>query len=103
MTDFAIALAVEPRNGLCGMCGEAALWKKGPRVCVLESGTPVCRECARHHAPQHFALLDLALSAEKAGKATKHLLTPPMETLLELNRAAETFAMAFPSPMRRAS
>lgn len=103
MTDFAIALAPEPRNGPCGMCGEAALWKKGPRVCVLESGSPVCRECARHHAPQYFALLDLAISAERVGKACKHLLTPPMESLLELNRAAETFALTFPAPLRKAA
>ncbi|MCI0377577.1 MAG: hypothetical protein L0215_08225 [Gemmataceae bacterium] len=42
------------------------------------------------------ALLDLAKIAEQAGRRSRHLLTPSMETMLALARAAENYSAAAP-------
>jgi hypothetical protein len=43
-----------------------------------------------------IALLDLAQTAERVGKSCRHLLTPPMESLLDLARAAENYSHTAP-------
>ena len=42
------------------------------------------------------ALLDLAHVADKVGRIGRHLLTPSMESLLDLARAAENYSHASP-------
>ena len=94
MSDFSLALADEPLNGPCGLCGEVALWNRGLRLMRIETATPVCRHCAKTEAPHHLALLELASVADRVGRHSRHLLTPAMNSLLELARAAESYANA---------
>jgi hypothetical protein len=42
------------------------------------------------------ALLDLATAAERVGKSCRHLLTPPMASLLDLAHAAENYSHTAP-------
>ena len=42
------------------------------------------------------ALLDLAQTAERVGKSCRRLLTPPMESLLDLAHAAEAYSHTAP-------
>jgi hypothetical protein len=94
MVDFALVLSDAPLNDRCGVCDEAALWGRGPRMLHLPSGRPVCRECGRHRAPQHAAIVDLLRVADHVGRHSRHLLTPAMKSLLDLARAAEVYATA---------
>jgi len=43
-----------------------------------------------------IALLDLAHTAERVGRSCRHLLTPPMESLLDLAQAAENYSCTAP-------
>jgi hypothetical protein len=94
MVDIALILSDSPLNDRCGLCDEAALWARGPRMLHLPSGRPVCRECGRHRAPQHAAIVDLLRVADNVGRHSRHLLTPAMKSLLDLARAAEVYATA---------
>ena len=49
------------------------------------------------------ALLDLACVAERVGRIGRHTLVPSMAVLLELARAAETYAENRPSAVRQAA
>lgn len=93
MIECALVMAESDRNAPCAGCGELSLWGRGPRLVRAQSGEAVCRDCAKVHAPQLIALVDLAHTADKVGRHSRHLLTPPMKSLLELARAAETFAV----------
>jgi len=75
----------------CALCGLTATHRPGPRLFLADSDNPVCRECARKNEPRLADLLDLASIAEKVGRSQRHLLTPPMECLLELARAADNY------------
>jgi hypothetical protein len=59
---------------------------------------PTCRDCARTSAPELVALADLAQVASKVARNTRHILTPSMESLLDLSRAAEIFSAAAAGP-----
>ena len=59
-----------------------------------ESSALVCPRCAKKNPPQVAALLTLAAVARRVGKMKRHTLTPPLEALLELARAAEDYAYA---------
>lgn len=93
MTECVLVMAETDKSAPCPVCGELALWGRGPRLVCADSGDAVCRDCAKVHAPQLIALVDLAQTADKVGRHSRHLLTPPMRSLLELARAAETFAV----------
>ncbi len=94
MIECALVIASSDYSAACGSCGVATLWSRGPRLVMAVSSEPICRECGRLHAPHLIALLDLAQMADKVGRHSRHLLTPPMKSLLELARAAETFAVS---------
>ena len=94
MIDCALVIAVSDLNAVCPSCGDATLWGRGPRIVTTATAEPICRECGRRHVPHLIALLDLAQTADKVGRHSRHLLTPPMKSLLELARAAETFAVS---------
>lgn len=94
MIDCAIVIASNELNADCHSCGDATLWSRGARIVSAAAAEPLCRECGRSHAPHLYALLDLAHTADKVGRHSRHLLTPPMKSLLELARAAETFAVS---------
>lgn len=83
----------------CGMCGQVLPSRSGPRVVQADTDEPLCRPCARRHAPQLASLLDLVQTAERVGRCPRHLLTPRMEDLLALARAAENYShLAPPAP-----
>ena len=94
MLDCALVIASSDLNAACPTCGDTALWSRGPRIVVATTSEPLCRDCGRIHAPHLIALIELAHTADKVGRHSRHLLTPPMKSLLELARAAETFAVS---------
>ena len=87
----------EPRESCCPACGEFTLSKKGPRLFAGHAEEPLCRDCGKRQAPHLVALLDLAGVADKVGRLCRHLLTPPMESLLDLARAAENYTHSSPT------
>jgi hypothetical protein len=102
MIDCAIVIASSDSSNVCAGCGKPANSHKGPRIVSADSAEPLCRDCARIHAPNLIALLDLAQTADQVGRHSRHLLTPSMKSLLELARAAETFAVNSLMPRVRA-
>jgi hypothetical protein len=81
-----------PREGTCGLCGQATCQRAGPRLCLPAGQAPVCRNCGRARAPGLVALLDLIPIAEKVGRVSAHSPLPvPMEILLEMARASEKY------------
>ncbi len=80
----------------CSLCGDSTRWTKGPRLVLADGGDTVCRGCGKRHAAALVALLDLAHVADKVGQQGRHLLTPPMEALLDLARAAENYCTSTP-------
>lgn len=88
---LAIQCSDQAGNEPCGLCGQALLAHSGPGLCLRENGQLVCRDCGRREAPHLLALLDLAQAAERIGKVSRHVLVPPMESLLNLARAAEDY------------
>jgi hypothetical protein len=46
------------------------------------------------------ALVELAHAAVRVGRCSRHMLTPPLESLLDLARAAENYSDS--TPARRA-
>lgn len=101
MRDCALMMGEADLTGACHCCGAAANWPQGPRVVDASTTQPMCRRCGRNRAPDLAALLDLAHIAEDVGRCSRHLLTPPMKSLLELARAAESFATTTPAPRRK--
>lgn len=94
MVALALVLAEGEATAACGCCGGETCWPRGPRWVTTEGLRPVCMNCTRRLGPDHAALLDLCTTAEKVGRHARHLLTPPMRSLLELARAAEAYAHA---------
>jgi ribosome-binding protein aMBF1 (putative translation factor) len=76
----------------CGLCGRQTKSGPGPELFVAESAAPVCRDCGRNVAPELTALLGLGQVAERVGRMKRHTLVPPLEALLELAGAAESYA-----------
>lgn len=96
MERFAIKYVEETRTCRCPLCDQPGLYKKGPQIFLGEVEEPLCRPCGKRLAGNLTALLDLAHVADKAGRQCRYLLTPPMETMLELSRAAENYTHAAP-------
>jgi hypothetical protein len=103
MTPLAIQLTDRPGTDLCGVCGERAAARPGPRLCLADTWQSVCRRCAQAHAPSLLALLDLGRVAERVGHIGRHTLVPPLNALLDLNRAAEHYLHARREPCRHAA
>jgi hypothetical protein len=79
------------------VCGKPTSLAAGPRLVVVETGQSVCTGCGRQSAPALAALASLANAAERVGRINRHTVTPPMSALLELARAAESYAGTVPS------
>jgi hypothetical protein len=88
-------LTIHLRHGsgadACGLCGRTTSKAGGPRLCRADNADTICRECGKRHAPALVALLDLASVAERVGRIGRHTLTPPLEAMLALVRAAENY------------
>jgi hypothetical protein len=86
----------------CGLCGCPTAHAVGLGLVLAEDGlASVCQDCGKQHAPSLVALLHLAQVAKRVGHISRHILTPPLEALLDLARAAEAFTHAAPEPVRK--
>jgi hypothetical protein len=103
MTPLAIQMTDRPANDPCGLCGDRAAARPGPRLCLADTWQSVCRRCARAHAPTLLALLELGQVAEQVGHIGRHTLVPPLNALLDLNRAAEKYLDARHAPCTHAA
>src|SRR5215469_12660740 len=78
-----IRLCDESHRHACPVCGrEHGLNVQGPGLFLEAHGSPLCRPCGKKLAPAMAALLDLAVAAERIGRCSRHMLTPPLESLL---------------------
>lgn len=100
MDDLTIKHTEEASPASCPRCGQTPLWKKGLQI--WQDRDVICRDCAKKTAPHLVALVDLASVAERVGRHSRHLLTPPMEAMLELARAAENYSNLPPPSRTRA-
>jgi hypothetical protein len=91
MESITLRICDQAVNSGCSLCSRSVNYHRGPQLFLGESAQLVCRECARRTEPRLAGLVDLASIADKVGRAHRRLLTPPMETLLELARAAENY------------
>jgi hypothetical protein len=94
MQSISVRYVGQPEAGPCPSCGGAHAAHPGPRLFQPDEPIPLCPACCKKHAPRLVALLELAHTAEKVGRKSRHLLTPPMEGLLDLARAAENYSLA---------
>ena len=92
MQQLTIRFAEHSHNVRCVFCGSRFQAAAGPCLALGDGEEPVCRGCARKHAPQLVALVDLAQTAQRVGKVCRYILVPPMESLLDLARAAEEYS-----------
>jgi hypothetical protein len=93
MAELTIQLKPGTGSEACGLCGRTTAQAGGPRLCLAANWDSVCRDCGRRHAPSLVALLDLARVAERVGHVGRHTLTPPLEAMLRLVRAAEDYTL----------
>jgi hypothetical protein len=98
MANLTIQLTPGAHSEACGLCGRTTGTAAGPRLCRADSRDVVCRDCGRRHAPSLVALLDLARVAEHVGHIGRHTLTPPLEAMLALVRAAEDYTQTARPP-----
>jgi hypothetical protein len=98
MQRFTIQYTTASTESCCPACGTLNLSKRGPRLFPVDSDVPICRDCGKRLAPNLIALIDLAHVADKVGRLSRHILTPPMESLLDLARAAENYSHCSPKP-----
>lgn len=96
MEPYTIRFIEQESPSCCPACAAVQAARRGP--CLFGAGQeqPLCLGCGRRLAPGLSALVELGQTAERVGKHCRHLLTPPMELLLDLARAAENYANAAP-------
>lgn len=95
MPEFLIRFAGSAGTVTCALCHQLVEMDTGPQLCLTGSEAIVCRSCGRTHAPVLRALLDLAHVACQVGKISRHSRQwVPMETLLQLERAAGDYVAA---------
>jgi hypothetical protein len=102
MANLTIQMKPAKSANACGLCGRTTAAGTGPCLCLADNWDTVCRECGQRHAPSLVALLDLALVAERVGHIGRHTLTPPLEAMLRLVRAAENYTHTSAGPARSA-
>ena len=103
MTHLALQHHPDACDGNCALCDKPTALPPGMRFVLVETGAPVCTGCARQAAPVLAALVGLGSAAERIGRINRHTMTPPMSALLELARAAESYAGTLPSVGREAA
>lgn len=93
-----LVMRFEPQgtNDPCGLCQKPTSLGAGLRLTVAQTLAPVCRGCAKKHAPPLAALADLARTAERVGRIGRHTVFPPLASLLDLAHAAENYLDAKP-------
>lgn len=103
MTELVIHFDDACDTDACALCGGKTGGGHGPRLFRVGSRQAVCRSCGRKHAPGLAALVDLAHTAERVGRVSRHTVVPPLTSLLDLARAAEDYTTATPGRRRRAA
>jgi hypothetical protein len=97
MQDFTIRLCDERHPRACPVCGDSHPRNaQGPGLFLEAHPSPLCRGCGKKLAPAMAALLELAVTAQRVGRRSRHMLTPPLESLLDLARAAENYSDSTP-------
>lgn len=92
----------ETVTGPCGNCGQPILVGGGLQMVEAGEGRPVCTACARDSEPALGALAQLASVAGRVGAIGQYTVSPPLNALLELARAAENYAVRLDRPRRKA-
>lgn len=92
MSQLTIKLTEQTGADPCPLCGTSRPASEGPQLFVEDRA--VCRDCGQRHAPHLAALIDLANIAERVGRTSRYIMTPPMEALLALARAAEDYTFS---------
>jgi hypothetical protein len=87
----------------CALCSATVTQGHGPQLARADDLAPVCRDCGRRHVPALAALLELGRVASAVGRVSAHdpNLGVPMESLLELERAAAEYFAAVTPERRR--
>jgi hypothetical protein len=93
MTDLIIHCHGSSTSDCCALCGDQTDSGDGPQLLQADSLDVVCRKCGKEHAPGLVALLDLACTATRVGRISRHTLVPPLSALLDLARAAEDYTL----------
>jgi hypothetical protein len=91
MSSLVIECNTRASHDTCAFCHEDLEPGDGPRLCLADSESGVCRNCGKRHAPSLVALLDLARTAERVGHIGRHSVTLPLSAMLDLARAAEDY------------
>jgi hypothetical protein len=99
MTQLALQCNPDAYQGDCALCNKPTTLAAGPQLVLVENekGSPVCLACGRQAAPALAALVGLAGTAERVGRINRHTVTPPLSALMELARAAESYAGTTPA------
>lgn len=97
MTTLALQFNPDVFQGPCGLCERPTSLAAGPQLVLAGKECPVCLACGRQAAPALAALVGLASAAERVGRINRHTVTPPLPALMELARAAESYAGTAPA------
>jgi hypothetical protein len=100
MTPLVLQHNVEPFEGTCALCNKSIVLDPGLQLCRPDRKRPVCSACGRRAAPALTALQQLADAADRVGRMHSYTVMPPLTALLELARAAESFADRTCVPVR---
>lgn len=102
MTPLLVSHSPLPATIPCPLCATSVSVAAGLQLVTADGQRTVCLACGRKHAPALAALLALADEARRVGRIGRHLVVPPYAALLDLARAADTFAAQLSPPARDA-
>jgi hypothetical protein len=88
----------EKVSGHCAVCSQPVLVGCGLQLVQADAGHPICSACVRETEPALGALAQLAAVAGRVGVIGQYTVSPPLNALLELARAAENYADRLDSP-----
>ena len=97
MTQLLIQFGPGDGAASCPLCLAVFEQSAGPRLVVEDGLRPVCPGCAKRRAPALAALVQLADEAARVGKIGRHTVFPPYTALLDLARAADSYAALTPA------
>jgi hypothetical protein len=100
MCTIVLRYHTEKVTGPCGVCGQPVLAACGLQLVQADAGQPICSACARESEPALGALAQLAAVAGRVGAIGQYTVSPPLNALLELARAAENYAVRLDGPQR---
>lgn len=102
MIPLLVCNAAAPATAPCPLCDAPVTTAAGLQLVTADALRPVCPACGKKHAPALAGLLALADEARRIGRIGRHLVVPPYAALLDLARAADTFAAHLTPPAREA-